>query len=212
MMSNAPQPNAPGPALKPRRRVTADMLYLVRCEGRRVQGWQVRLPPWHPDGPSSRLFSDSQFAGPDGALQAARHFRQQAFAGLATPAPAGKHIHRHHRTNKMGLVGICLTSKHDRDRRGHTDDPDSGLLYWQAYWSTGHLKRQLSHYFPVTKFGFMGAWERAVELRQQKTGHRFTAMEMASARLRCLQRWRELMDKGIFYPAYVGEPPIAATP
>ena len=48
--------------------------HIVRCEGRKTMGWQVRIPTGQPRKYTSKLFSDSTFGGKKKALAAAETY------------------------------------------------------------------------------------------------------------------------------------------
>lgn len=177
---------------------TAHEPFVIRCEGTWVVGWQVRIPARYPQGPANKLFSDSKYGGSEGAKAAAISHRDSL---IDAPAHAHKTTHRRQSNNSSGLIGIAFESRHSPGRVGQTDDPDTGHLYWVAYWHTTTRGMRSVQRFPVAKMGFVRAWEAAVALRQEKTGITFSAYELATGRLYCLKVWERLMRKGIFYAA-----------
>ena len=58
--------------------------YLVRLNGPRTAGWQLRIPPRHPLGPLTHMFSDSIYGGSERAKEEARGMRDRMldFDGL----------------------------------------------------------------------------------------------------------------------------------
>ncbi len=69
--------------------------FIVRCDGLRVAGWQVRIPPWHPQGPSTKLFSDSVYGGTRAAKKEARAYRDSVFKSAVLAVPKTKRFHSH---------------------------------------------------------------------------------------------------------------------
>jgi hypothetical protein len=172
--------------------------FIVRCEGLKVCGWQVRIPAWHPQGPFTKLFSDRLHGGNRKAKAAARKFRDDVFAGSSLFVPHSKAAHANHSTNLTGVVGVAFTRRHNPGRAGQTDDQDTGYLYWTACWS--HAGMQHKRNFAVSKYGFIGAWEKAVELRQKKSGRIYPPGEIQRGLLWCQDKWRQLKAKEIVYP------------
>lgn len=147
-----------------------------------MMGWQVRLPAWHPQGPTTEYFADNAFGGETEALIAAKARRDVLFEGVAPPKP--KRVRRTNTRNTSGAIGITLV----REGAG------SNYFYWVAYWSTAqgqHRKR-----FSVRKHGYLPAWEKALAYRTDKTGEPFSEWVLAHARLICLQRWPEVVSEG----------------
>lgn len=153
----------PGPARE------AEFLHLVRLDGVRVRGWQLRLPPWHPEGPLTRLFSDSLYGDAQASYRAARQERDRAFSRHELPLQIGGRVAN--ALNTSGLVGVML--KHDH-RRGR-----SGWL-WVALWSENKKARRRA--FAASRWGFEGAFWKAVELRQRRTGLIYTNEQIRQAR------------------------------
>lgn len=176
-----------------------NLKFLVRCQGERVSGWQVRVPGWHPKGPSTKLFSDGVFGGEPRSRQQALAYRDAMFEGVPSSIEhKRKRFHGTHSNNTSGLPGVNYITRHNPGRRGQTKDPDTGYIYWAAYWNSaeGVQKRKL---FAVAEFGFMGAWQKAVGLRQVKTGQQFLEAELRQAQAKCFERWQGLVRKGILY-------------
>lgn len=180
-----------------------NLKFLVRCQGERVAGWQVRVPSWHPKGPSTKLFSDGVFGGEPGSRQQALAYRDAMFEGLPSSIEhTRKRFHSLQANNSSGLPGVNYITRHNPDRQGQTEDPDTGYIYWAAYWNSqeGAQKRKL---FAVAEFGFMGAWQKAVALRQEKNGQQFSETELSQAHARCFERWQGLVRKGILYAQFI---------
>lgn len=171
--------------------------FIVRCEGLRICGWQVRIPPWHPHGPFSKFFSDRLYGGNRQAKLAARKFRDDVFAASLLIVPKTKAVHADHSTNTSGLVGVTLSMRHTEGRTGQTSDRDTGYVYWTAYWSADGMQPKRN--FSVKKFGFIGAWEKAVALRQEKSGRVYSIVELELGLQYCHAQLQRLNDKGIFY-------------
>ncbi len=172
--------------------------FIVRCEGLKVCGWQVRIPAWHPQGPLSKLFSDRLNGGRRQAKVAARKFRDDVFATSSLCVPKTKTAHANHSTNSTGVIGVSFTARHTEGRPGQTSDQDTGYLYWTAYWSLAG--KQQKRNFAVSKYGFIGAWEKAVALRQKKSGRIYSPSEIQIGLLLCRDKWMRLKAKGIDYP------------
>lgn len=96
-------------------------------------------------------------------------------------------------------MGVAFVPTHRPSRNGQTDDPDTGHLYWVAYWRGAVPRRRSVKRFSVAKLGFVKAWESAVKHRQEKTSRTYSEYELACGRLYCLTVWGRLMNKGIFY-------------
>ena len=153
-------------------------------------------------GPASKLFSDTKHGGPDGAKACAVSYRDRMFADVPHALVTHKKtVHHRQVNNESGLIGVAFMPTHRPGRNGQTDDPDTGHLYWVAYWSRPGHGRQSVKRFPVAKLGFVKAWEAAVHMREQQTGIPYSAIELARGRMYCLTIWGRLMQKGIFYPA-----------
>ena len=172
--------------------------FIVRCEGLRVCGWQVRIPSWHPQGPFTKLFSDRLHGGSRKAKFAARKFRDDVFAASSLFVPKTKASHSRHSTNSTGVIGVAFTARHTEGRPGQTSDQDTGYLYWTACWS--HAGKQHKRNFAVSKYGFVGAWEKAVAMRQKKSGRSYSAHDIQLGLLLCHDKWMRLKGKGIDYP------------
>lgn len=148
--------------------------HLVRFDNPRAHGWQVRLPRWHPlssgDREYTEFFSDSRFAGPAPAKEAARARRDELFAQAGLPlrlkAPTTN------KSNTTGLVGVSLAF--DSRYKGET------AFSWVALWSEqdGHKRRQK---FRLSVYGFEEALRRAIELREEKTGLMFSEEQVLYA-------------------------------
>jgi hypothetical protein len=150
-----------------------ERIHLVRLEARRVCGWQLRVPSWHPQGPYTRYFADSHYGGSEGALKAARKIRNKVFAEAGLPLrqrgqrPPGGVGEKNH----SGLTGVFLQRDHRPGRRHYA--------YWVAIWSLGLKPYKKS--FAVSQWGYEGAFWQAVELRQRMTGMLFTNEELGEA-------------------------------
>lgn len=179
-----------------------EMSFIVRCEGERVSGWQARTPKWHPLGAGSKLFSDSSYGSKDLSLKAAIAHRDAMFQGVRKPSSTW--IHRTNAKNTSGLVGVALGSDRRLERNGRTEEFHTGEIYWIAYWSNG--KTQTGKRYSVARYGFVRGWELAVAEREKRTGVPFSEYDKAKGRLWCLQRWGELIELGVCYPAAVEEP------
>lgn len=89
---------------------------VVRIDGDSTHGWQVRV--YRGGSTHSRLFSDGQHGGPEGAFAAAVAFRAtlvDEVAALPAPPPVRRLISAN-RLNQTGVTGVSRTFK--RDRRG----------------------------------------------------------------------------------------------
>jgi hypothetical protein len=180
-----------------------NLKFLVRCQGERVSGWQVRVPSWHPKGPSTKLFSDKVLGGEPQSRQQALVYRDAMFEGVPSSIEhTRKRFHSLQANNSSGLPGVNYITRHNPGRQGQTEDPDTGYIYWAAYWNSpeGVQKRKL---FAVAEFGFLGAWQRAVSLRQEKTGQEFSKSELSQGHAMCFERWQGLVRKGILYEQFV---------
>lgn len=166
-----------------RNRIALGMDYVVRTQGPRVAGWQVRLPQWHPAGPGSKLFSDTTYGSGDAALKAAREYRDTVFQGLAGPGHPRTHSTNTRSTSKA--VGVSLSGKARPGCQTH--------WYWEAYWNDG-AQTQLKKRFSVRRMGYLAAWEAAIAHRQLKTGKVFSEYVLAGARLACLRIWLESLS------------------
>lgn len=152
--------------------------FVVRVDTPKLHGWQVRIPAWHPQGPGSKLFSDSLHGGADAALVKANAFRDEVFAGM--PSPGHPSTHRTNTRGSTGIVGVTLSSRTRPGRPTH--------WYWEAYWNDSHGTQKKKR-FSIRKLGYLPAWEQAVACREQKTNLPLNPGQYARARLNCLQRW-----------------------
>ena len=144
-------------------------LHLVRLEGSKVWGWQLRLPNWHPAAPYTEYFADTAYGGPARALQAARRRRNDLFR--AAQLPLRLKGHKTHRGNKSGLVGVYLSF--NPRRRG------PGAFTWVALWSERTKPKRKS--FGVATLGFSQALMAAVEHRERMTGLHYTYAQICQA-------------------------------
>lgn len=179
-----------------------EMSFIVRCEGDRVAGWQARTPKWHPLGAGSRLFSDTKYGSKELSLKAAIAHRDAMFQGVKKPSSLW--IHSTNVRSSSGLVGVSLGSDRRLERNGRTEEFHTGDIHWTACWSLD--KTHAGRRFSVARFGFVRAWELAVAEREKRTGILFSDHEKARGRLWCLQRWGDLIEMGVCYPATVEEP------
>ena len=122
--------------------------HIVRCEGRKTMGWQVRIPTGQPRKYTSKLFSDSTFGGKKKALAAAEtYLAANALSDDARPGYfAGKGVFR------------------TRD--------DKGIWYWAASFIDGPTKTNFkifreSVYGPekakMLATAYRRAWEKAFD-------------------------------------------------
>jgi hypothetical protein len=135
--------------------------YLVRLNGSRVSGWQLRIPARHPLGPMTHLFSDAICGSGEQAKEAARAMRDRMLerAGLALH-PKGHAIPKKGRVIPSLPVGITLGIS--------PSDKRALRLGWIAFWSENN--RQHKRSFSIFKYGFEDALHRALTLRAEKTG------------------------------------------
>ena len=161
---------------------SSDHEYVVRLDGPRHKGWQLRMPPWRLSGPASKYFADSKYGSKDAALSAALAERDERMG--PRPEPGEVRFHRSNTRNSSRLVGVSI----DIEQRRPTSS--GANLAWIAYWSDQGQQRRKR--FTVSRYGFVNAWERAVAMREQMTGRPFPEHELVAGRLRCLELWSEL--------------------
>ena len=156
----------PGMPGRPR---PVDLRHLVRLGGSRNAGWQLRMPPWHPQSAQTQYFADSKHGSSRAAYLAARAERDRQFSAFDLPLRLGGHTR--HRGNKTGIVGVYLSF--NPKRKGE------GAFSWVALWSEGNKPRKRS--FSVTAHGFSGALMRAVDVRERHTGLQCTYAQICEA-------------------------------
>lgn len=146
--------------------------YLVRLDGKKHSGWQLRIPPRHPQGPLTHLFSDSIYGGIEKGKEAARAMRDRMLerAGLDL-LPKGHAVPKKGRVIPGLPAGITL---------GISPSPKRALrLGWIAFWSENN--RQHKRSFSVFKYGFEEALRLALTLRAEKTGLQPKPQEIEAA-------------------------------
>lgn len=122
-------------------------------------------------GLASRFFSDLRHGGKEASRLAAEEFRAQMLATEhVTALPVSKSKHSR---NTTGIVGIAW----QQDKRRAEDDGA-----WLCYWSEGGKQRKMS--FGVMKYGFLGAWEMALQARMSHADVLPTKAQIESARMK----------------------------
>jgi hypothetical protein len=154
------------------------LAHLVRLDGSNNQGWQLRVPAWHPDGASSQYFADSKYGGSDGAFATATKKRDAVFQEKHTPLAQKGNVS--HSKNTSKIVGVAFEVNADR--------PSS--MCWSAHWNVATKQRRKR--FSVKKYGFIGAWERAIATRQEKTNMVLDTATMVKGRLHCMTLWSSI--------------------
>lgn len=114
-------------------------------------GFQVRLQ--RQGHQVAKFFADRHYHGPNGALTAARHWRDQALAQLARQYPS-RSCKKSPR-NSSGVVGVSKI-------RIRTNG--SEYLFWQASWTCPNGQRK-SVKFSIQKYGNQQAYSLAVKTR-----------------------------------------------
>ena len=155
--------------------------HLIRLDNAKLAGWQLRLPPWHPQGPSTRYFADSLHGSADKALAAARRARNVAFKEAGLPLiPKGLHpLGEVGASNSSGLTGVCMTVYYARKSAA-----------WVALWTENKKAKRKAFY--IGGHTYEEAFRLAVELRQAKTGIRFPEKAVKAALANPLTRRRML--------------------
>lgn len=169
------------------KRQEAGLRHIVRLDSDRNCGWQVRIPFWHPRGPSSQYFSDSRLGGPDLALAAAKAARDRLFGEqLSRRSPQ---THRSNTRNTSGAVGLTFSVEIRAGRRQPL------FCAWVAYWSPPG-QGQCKTTFSVGKNrDFWTAWDCALRARQERTGVSLSTWELAKARLHAMLVYRAYLEQ-----------------
>lgn len=147
--------------------------YIVRLDGKKNAGWQLRIPPRHPQGPLTHYFPDSAYGGSDQAKEAARAMRDRmmARAGLDL-LPKGHAVPKSGRPVDGLPAGITLGIYKPSVTRVLR-------ITWVAYWSENTIQRKKT--FSVFKYGFDEALLLALKYRAEKTGLQAKPSEIAAA-------------------------------
>jgi hypothetical protein len=142
----------------------------VRFDYERVRGWQVRLPHWHPlslqlNREYTEFFSDGRCGGEREAHDAAKTRRDALMKDVTTPAGSRPVANTVHKRSSSGVVGITLAFREGR--------PGENAFSWRVVWQEGPRKSRRRN-FCVATYGFAEALEKAIQLREEKTGLKFS--------------------------------------
>jgi hypothetical protein len=151
--------------------------YLVRFDYDRVRGWQVRLPLWHPLSVKrgreyTEFFSDKQYGGDRGAHSTAGHRRDALMAGVVPPDSPRPQANTVHKRSSSGAVGITLAFREGR--------PGESAFSWRVVWQESPKKTK-RRTFCVATYGFEEALEKALAIREKKTGLKFSKEQRLEA-------------------------------
>ena len=136
------------------------MAYIVRLEGNRTQGWQVRGSGKR--GYLSKLFSDRRYGSKDKALIAARAYQQELKQiELPRPAHGPPYKSKPQANNKSGVLGVGRTHAY----HGQTGQKQE---YWYAFCPTGPDGRTFytKRFYITEERDEEEAFRLAVEFRQ----------------------------------------------
>jgi hypothetical protein len=142
-----------------------------------ARGWQVRLPHLHPLSiPLTReyteFFSDNKNGGERGAYEAAKARRDKLMTGIAVPVGQRALANTRHMRSSSGVVGITLAFRAGRSG----ESAFSWKVVWRDKARTTHRRT-----FSVAAYGFAEALEKAVQLREKKTGLKFSDEQLLEA-------------------------------
>jgi hypothetical protein len=148
-----------------------ELLFITRMEYERAHGWFLRVSI---QGRNlvSKLFSDRKCGGRDAALVAAIQERDKHLeihrATLAV-TPVNRCRHMTGARSVSGFVGVSPSASKFGDR----------ITGWIARWQTdaGESNKM---YFSVSDYGYVGAFQRALEKRREMTGAVFHSDEPPS--------------------------------
>lgn len=144
-----------------------DTSHLVRVDGERSKGWQLRLPKWHPMGPATRLFSDQSYFGPVGAYAAAKAARDVYFDGL--PLTPNAYVSNSRTSSGISGVNLNFASR----LKG------ASAFSWVACWMENGKQHKLR--FSVAMYDFVNALDLAIAMRENKAGVVVTPEQRAQA-------------------------------
>jgi len=106
-----------------------------------------------------QFFSDTEFDGENGSLEAAIKYRDKILKDTSLPTRA-QHSQTASRKSDSGIVGVTLhTAVDTRRRTKHAYD------MWKAWWSPQIGKPKVRS-FSVIKYGFEHARQMAIEARE----------------------------------------------
>jgi hypothetical protein len=137
-----------------------NMAYIVRVEGNRCRGWQVRGPGKR--GYHSRLFSDGVHGGPEKARAEAEAYKQEVEKKYPPKPPnLPPYSSTRSRRNTSGVIGV---------HRSHSYHHESGLKqeYWAAFCPVGPDGKRYMKRFYITDENYSEeqAFQLAVEFRK----------------------------------------------
>lgn len=154
--------------------------YVVRTEGKKNRGWQLRVPAWVEGGPKSYYFADNFYGGRKAALEAA--IARKAYEIPAVHS-AVTWVHRKNTRNKSGFIGVSYSTRPSGNRR-------TLHRYWEAYWSRNGVQQHRR--FSIDKLGEAKAWALAMDVRIKEASLTLTDAEWSRAREQALAHLAEL--------------------
>jgi hypothetical protein len=158
------------------------MAFIVRLDGNRVHGWQVRGAGRR--GYASKLFSDQKYGGRENALKLAQAYKQEL--ELIYPPRVPKHpLYRTkpQSSNRSGVNGVHYSYHYHGQTRQKQE-------YWAAFCPIGpYGRRYMKRFYITAERDEEEAFRLAVEYRQMWE-------EAAQEGEKAIKRFFELYNDG----------------
>lgn len=144
------------PRKNPRRNISR--IELLSAQGHRLSGWEVRIQ--RQGKKYCKFFSDNQWNGNRGALNAAKKYRDELESQLR-PYTTKKLAETPSVRNTSGIVGVRRTWQTIVNK-----DYEFTYEFWVAQWIDG-LGRRKTRSYSIAKYGEEGAFQLALAARRK---------------------------------------------
>lgn len=137
-----------------------DNRFLVRIDSKNTHGWYVKITkPGNAKPIATKLFSDKKLGGSGIALASASLWRDQMADKLSVDLAPRCLAHTRDKRSRTDVVGVFFTGD-AKEKSTRVNCKGQAML-------NGVLHRKS---WSVKKWGYAGAWRRAVEFRHGLTG------------------------------------------